>query len=489
MTSIESSLNSGLDGINAQIRNINSGVQGATNSITNLFGSSGGNVNVPAFSLPEVQGKLKFSLPNGFQTTLANLKNTVPDLEDAQNALGAVISKPFDEFSISLNESIKKAYFSDLKLPVPAKAAGASFCGEIQPEWILKLAGNIRTGFTISIWILVAIGILIILGNGYMIYLDHKRFNRQLEKLNAWVTPLKKLGPEFSEVNIDDTNSVDVLTAVCNPLAWMIYQKFGTKLNNQWSRKRFRWFLDYTIYHPSFFFLFVGIFGLVLVHLQIFILEKAKQSALSAANSQLEATNSMINNAIQRMVSQSVDPYVSAANQKISDVEVSTNQILFGWINNTLNIINGTSATFNSGFNAVLGQTFGNVPVLKDVISKFVQCMIGSTFDSIIGIGETLRMSLYLDFPRVDSSIGNIDSSSLADVPLLAERLAVKLESGTSGGQKSPNNSYVFQKEMDRMVNYYKSILETQNLAFYICTGFGVTGWILGILGVTFLKF
>ena len=479
MASIANSLNAGLDGINSQIRSINGGVQSAANAVTNMFGNSGSNVNIPTFSLPEVTGKLNFALPNEFQSTLQNLKNTVPDLEDAQNAISALISTPFNLLSDSLNSTMKKVYFSDLNLPVPAKAAGATFCKDVPTGWIPKLADGIRYGFTVMIWTLVVLGILMIIANAYLIYLEHKWSERSQERLNT----LTKGSFEAIELG-------DILHSVRNPIAFIIYSKVASKLRKHGSRMRLRWFLDYTIYNPSLLFLGIGILGLILINIQILILDRASLSALNSVNNELQATTGMINRAVQRMVSETVDPYVLQANSRIQEIETQTNQILFGWINDTVQVVNQTTNTFTTGFNDLISKAFNTVPPLKDAISKFVHCMIGSTFESIVGIGESLKNSMHLEFPRVNSSVGAIDNEAMGDLSVLAKRMAIKLGQDSSNDGQSPSgNSFIFQKEVDRIVKYYKSILETQKIAFYVCTGFGALGWILGVGGVIFLKF
>jgi hypothetical protein len=190
------------------------------------------------------------------------------------------------------------------------------------------------------------------------------------------------------------------------------------------------------------------------------------------------------------MVSETVDPYVIQANSRIDEIEKQTNRIVFGWINETVRVINDTTSTFTTGFNDAISKAFDSVPPLKDAVSKFVRCMIGASFESILQIAETLQVSMFMEFPRVNSSIGNIDSDALNNLPQLAERMAVKMESNsTNNGETPSDRSYVFQREVDRMVNYYKAILETQRISFYVCIGFGVLGWIFGLVGAIFLKF
>jgi hypothetical protein len=456
MDGITSALNSGLDGINSQIRTINGGVQTAANAVTNFFTNSETNVNIPTFSLPEVSQRLSFSLPENFQASLKNLNSTVPDLEDAQRALVSLITTPFNALAENLNNSIRKVSFSELNLPVPAKAADAAFCDQVPVGWIPKMAEGISQGFTITIWILLVLGILIMMGNGVLIYFDHKRYERQAA------------GPSS-----------------------LIYNKLSPKLQKISSRKRLGWFLDYTIYNPSFLFLGIGLLGIALIQLQLFILERAKISALQTVGNELVATSSIINNAVQKMVSETVDPYVLQSNRRIDEIEKQTNQIVFGWINETVRVINDTTSTFTAGFNDVISKSFDSVPPLKDAVSKFVHCMIGASFESILAIAETLQVSMYMQFPRVNSSIGSIDGDSLSNLPALAERMAVKLESKKqdSNGESTSDKAYVFEREVDRLVNYFKTILETQRIAFFVCTGFGISGWIFGLLGAIFVKF
>jgi hypothetical protein len=111
LTSISDALNSGLDGINSQIRSMND----VGNKIGGIFGGGGG-PKIEPFSLPTVNARLNFQLPEDFQRNLANLN--VPDLEDAQKALANIISKPFEELAAKLGSRISNSTLTNFNLPV-----------------------------------------------------------------------------------------------------------------------------------------------------------------------------------------------------------------------------------------------------------------------------------------------------------------------------------------------------------------------------------
>lgn len=482
LRSISDALNTGLDGINQQIRSIGNAANTAANTVGGLFGTRPANGNgAPTAALPEVRARLDFKLPDDFQAKLSGIK--VPTLDDAEKALGDIISRPFRDLSTSLNASMSRLSFAQgVQLPVPAKAADVEFCDSIPTGWIPSMIEALRVGFWLSIWILLLVGIVIMIWNGVMIYVQHTAYQKRLayfrDIFNCQYLALS---------NMDSGDAIkDLVKSAERPYFWSWSNRLSSRFKLRNSQVRLSWLLDYTLYPPFLLYLIMGLLGLLLVQVQFLLINQVKTAVLQDVAQEVQLTSQRVMGAVQKSVDDVVNPYVSTVNQRIGAIEKEANDVLFGWVNTTADALNTTSNTLNRGFNEAMAPVFDAVPPLKTTLNNFLNCLVGSTLTSLIEITTILREGAQIEFPRVNTSVASLNAGSFSDASALASKMSIKLSGDSSNTTSSKERSpeYIFEREMDRLLNFYKSILKIQQKAFLVLTAFGGFGIALGITTV-----
>jgi hypothetical protein len=275
--------------------------------------------------------------------------------------------------------------------------------------------------------------------------------------------------------------SRDFLKAAENPSLWFWVNKLSDRFSSLNENVRLRWFVDYVMYPPSGMLLSVGILGILFIQLQLFLISSTRKTVLETASAEIQTSSDVIVSAIKTAAYDVLNPYITDANSRIAAVEDELNQVIFGWADESVKLINDTSNSLKNGFNDVLSSVFTAVPPLKTAVEKFINCLLGSAIESFISIGEMMKNSSQISFPRVDSRIGDISPDSIRDAADLSNKLSLKFSNSSS---EQDSNAFVFEEELDTILSYYRKSLGILQMAFFVALSLGGAGLLIGAIVV-----
>lgn len=449
------------DGLNGLTQALNGGA-GAVNDIAGFF--SGGQASplpLPV-TLPGVEQSLNFQIPEAFVNDMQNLAKNVPSFVELENRVLDKISGPF----VVLQEKIK-ANFNGINISsaingnstfsaVP-KTTDLAICNgrSLNLGWIDQLAQKSSISLKIFGAALIATIIAYVLFKMYITWKHHKGRLNQIHDMH--IASIEEA--ITSPMRCDElARSHQIADLWSSPTKARIVQFFAP--GSLSSRVRTRWYLDFVLHTPSILCLLFGITGLVFISVQTAILNGVVAKFTSSTEIQsVHAISSVINGTIR--------PIMDMVSADITSTEERINSALFGTIKESISLLNETVTTVSTGFNDALQAPFANIPVLKDVVGKFVLCLIGSKLEKLEDLAEMVQNMTKISLPRLDPSLFTPSDQELE-----------KLISPVSGFVKGQANAFFDE---------YRRSLASQYLEYVTLTAFGSFIFLLGLLGLLYV--
>ncbi|KAK4460111.1 plasma membrane fusion protein PRM1 [Cladorrhinum samala] len=363
------------DGINSQISTITGALQDnvadinkvlndARNSINNLIGFTGQNIDIPTIDVQkQIDDLSKISIGDVLSKDLEALNKTIPNFDQIQNLTTLAISRPFAFIRERLNAdfgSKNKTFLDPSSFPVAEKQALA-FCSNnpFLNDFFSSLEGIISKAKTAF---LVALPILAVLAMVVTGYLEIRRWHREKQRARV-----------FTEQGYDP---MDVVYIASRPMT----ANAGIKLSSKFSGKRkvlARWFVAYGTSYPALFVLSLAVAGLLGCLCQYFVLH-ALQREVPKLTGQV---GNFANDIVNTLESVSTD-WANEANAVIGQVESDMNDGFLGHVRNATKVVRDLTATIDEGAKNEITKSFNNT-ILADVALDLVNCIITRKLDKI----------------------------------------------------------------------------------------------------------
>lgn len=349
-----------------------------------------------------------------------------------------------------INETLAEAQKNFIATPLPVpEASTVSFCGDLVDSSFDNLAKDIagvaRTGF---ILILVAI-FLVFLGFALWTWYQQRTLRQLIERLrNMW----------FSDAAFATNDQLMSFNSMVEHPFWTrIVLFFSDKFHLTTSgRDALAWWGVY-VFHPlPLACLFIGIFGLITVQIQLLALRPLVGHYSNEIHQAIGDLSSKIATSLnETMIAESAS-YAQAMNAKIIAVETGINQDMFGWVNNTIVPLNTTLATFYSEVQSVVSTLFGKTP-LDAPAQEFVRCILGSKIETLERALTFLQEQLVVDLPRMDNNSLVLSPERVSEVTKPISAAAVGSgDNGDDGGL------------LGKILTRYISSLEKERITFFI---------------------
>jgi hypothetical protein len=156
---------------------------------------------------------------------------------------------------------------------------------------------------------------------------------------------------------------------------------------------RFQAYLRFMAHTASWVCFWTGIFGLVMIEIQLATLSSLVKLlepdawAKSLAQPLVDLSTSVVERANET---------VQTMNQELGDMETSTNHLLSGWLDDSLGLINSSLSNALQVAMDGMDTMFEPVPFLKTAVAEFLHCTLLNSWFSGIKVPT-------LSFPRIDA--------------------------------------------------------------------------------------
>ncbi|KAK4228047.1 plasma membrane fusion protein PRM1 [Podospora fimiseda] len=357
----------------------------ARNSINNLIGFSGQNIDIPTIDISkQLEGLKGVSVADVLSKELSTLNKTIPNFNQLKNVTQAAVSVPFAFIRERLDKtySTNQTFLNPSSFPVAEKQA-LTFCSDntFLGDFFDSLQGIINKAKTAF---LVAIPILAILAIVVMGWLEIRRWHREKQRARV-----------FTEQGYDP---MDVVYIASRPMT----ANAGIRLSSKFSGKKkvlARWFVAYGTSLPALFVLSLAIAGLLSCLFQYFMLQ-ALQKEVPKLTGQVGGFADRI---VQSLESVSTD-WATVANAKVEQVETEMNDDLFGFIRNATKAVNETLNAIDKGARDEITKELDNT-ILEKVALDFVACAITRKVESFEKGVKWVQDKLKVSLPRFQNDL------------------------------------------------------------------------------------
>jgi hypothetical protein len=385
------------------------------------------------------------------------------------------INTPFELLKKDINDTFAGIEFQGSALPVPQQNRLA-FCDKMDTSVVDNIGRDIIKAFKIGILILFLLALLLIGLNCLLTWWKWRCMKSHLEYTRqAWMTDPTMAHAKGStmdstpQVTLNDHNLMVLNANSEHPLVTRITNQVSQKLRlKPRNHTKLQWFFNYIFHPPAVACLLIGVFGLLLIEVQLLamgpMVDKYKgQAADSARDFSLFIADS-IN---QSMLNQSAE-YAREVNLKVDNVQTTINDGVFGWVGVTTTQINTTINEFYTDLTDGVDKVFGGT-ILATPASEFIRCLIGSKVDAIENALTFLHDNLKVDMPRVNETVLILSPETVneASAPIAAAAIG----GGGNGGEDDGGL-------VGRLVNGYANQLKKERITF---------GIFLGIWGIVVL--
>ncbi|KZT22231.1 hypothetical protein NEOLEDRAFT_1164276 [Neolentinus lepideus HHB14362 ss-1] len=403
---VQSSLSLIRTSIQSDISSANSAIQSVVNAANKV--NPFGNISAPQISVPSLDALQNVTIPNTFQTALENLNSSLPTFSDLKQKIDVLVDTPFELVKKDINDTFIGLSFDASVLPIPEQNT-LTFCNDLDTSVVDDLGRDLIKITKIGIVLIVVLALLLLAGNCALEWYKWRCLKQHLEYTReAWMTDptVYHAGPASAPtITLSDHNLMILQASSAHPLL--------TRIANQLSRifrlspsqyTNLHWFFHYVFHPPALACFLIGFFGILSVELQLLAVHplEAKYSA-QAASSVSDFSNTIATSINGSMYNQS-SAYANEINGRISTMQSSINDGLFGWVNGTTTTLNTTLVEFYNELQSGVATVF-NGTILEEPIQEFLNCFIGSKVDALENALTFLHNNLNVNLPTVNETV------------------------------------------------------------------------------------
>ncbi|GBC34268.1 uncharacterized protein OCT59_018895 [Rhizophagus irregularis] len=466
--------NNALAGIKTAIDNSIAGINSSLEGVRNALSNVGGLLNlpeIPTVSIPAAEDLNKVTFPTtGIVNGLDTLNASIPSMDEIENRLTNLISIPFNELRVIINNSMSDIKFNSSILPVPPMGNNIKFCeNNLNLEVLDNIKNDLKRTAWIGLSILFALSILLILANIFYIWISHKRFMNKVDKsLNNF---------KRTNSNINKNSIIDIIKFSENPFLQNYIVKTSTYFKNRENQKIYRWFWDYILFKPAIICFIIGLSGIISIFIQIAILNGVRHTYKDEISESIANFGNTVMGLMNSNLQESSKQYSTQSNNIIINLENDINQNLFGWVNITTTALNNTLNTAVDEIVGFVNTTFGGVPFIRNVIDELLNCLILVKIKGIQSGLTFIKDNSHLGLPRVSENILMIKPDKMNSVISEATiRFAGEPDEEGTGGQ------------IGRLFDAYEDRLKSELPLFWILIACWGVVLIFGLIRIIWFK-
>ena len=478
-----------LQGFNEQLNHINDlsdKIDHVKNSIP--FGAGNGIPNIPhigPLDIPGLSDKLHLSLPQDFSQRLSSLGSRVPTLDDIEKKVSDLLSGPFDSLASKLKSALQhvKTPNTDL-LPVPQATSAIRFCDpdKFKLVWIDRVVEGTVVGIWYGCLLLIFFILVIIAFQMIIITTEHRLQEKNLGRLRALFTSIPTVSGNMLVCEpgkyVPIESSMKQLVAAAQfPLWFALHDRIAKCIFKSPSNHiRSLWLFNYLSHPFTLLCIIFGVVGLIAVRLQLVIFETVVAFVVPFIAKEVELAVEQIMDIVGNALGLVVKPYVEAVNHEIDTIEGAVNKILFGWVGETLHIVEGAVDHVFGGFSDAINNVFKDVPVVRDAVHSFTTCVLGNHTKTLVALQSALEKGVGVSFGHVNESSMGIDKTKLME----ALNITNTMMNLTSSAASAPE--MLFQEQILWVKAEYERTMWLQMIPFGVALAMGLSVILIGIL-------
>lgn len=463
--SVEDGLNAFGSTITSAVGTVQSGINSGVGAANSLFGRLPGfsSVTIPTLSVPV--DSLQITVPNTMSSTLTNLNNSLPTLDQLRADLANLISIPFTNLQSQINstfQQLENSTFNADVLPVPEKRT-VEFCNDIDLSVIDSVGNkmiNIIQSIAIALFVLVFIMMIINLTLEW--YRWHALQAAVGSIQDSWRDPSAPEGQEDTPiVNLTHDNIMVLHSQLDHGYRtkYLAWARRTLHLHPQ-TTNSIAWFIAYVTYPPALMCLLIGVLGLIVVAIQFALISPLEKEFNNLGDLIIGNYTTEIADAINNAVQVDSAAYAIAVNSWMDTTSQTINEDVFGFASTATDAINGTVVRFygdieNGIRNALSGTVFA------DSVVEFLRCVIGNKILTLAAGLVWLKENMHITLPRVDPAVLQVKSASIMEMATPIGNAAA-MQSGDAGQETGV---------LGRIVVAYKAILKGEMILFGVFLG------------------
>lgn len=365
-----------------------------------------------------------------------------------------------------INDTFANLTFDVNALPVP-KQNSVVFCDQLDTSVVDDLGRDLLKMTKIGIAIIVALALLLFLGNCAVEWYQWGCMKRNMQYTReAWTTDptIAHTTPvgQAPAVQLTDHNLMILHSASTHPLLTRISNQLSALLRLSPSQHtHLRWFFAYVFHPPALACFLIGFFGLLSVQVQLWAVHPlvAKYEA-RGADAVKDFSGTIAQGVNASMYAQS-SAYATDINGRVGAIQNSLNEGVFGWVNTTTTTLNATLNEFYTDIQDAVDTVFKGT-ILDAPIQEFLRCFIGSKVDALENALTFLHDNLVVDLPTVNQSALVLSPSSIDEA---TRPIALAAVGGSGDGEDGDGGL------IGKLVAKYVASLEKERIMFAIFMG------------------
>lgn len=388
-----------------------------------------------------------FNIPDTFQQQVIALNSSLPTLDQLRGRLDQLVGVPFNLVRSQMNTTFAQVsnQIGNITLPVPAIRT-VEFCSGMDMSFVDTLGQELVRIANICIGVLVACAVLVVLWNCVVIWLQWKRLSYATQVVRtSWeqsdATTGEK-GPRPS-TQITFASLMTLNVQMQHPFAWRNVNFFTRVFKlGEAGRDRLAWFLAF-IFHPSSLTcLVVGVFGILLVCIQLIAIRPLQNRIASEVDALTAHVTNSIGDSINTALKDESQRYASAMNTALGGIRTTLDTQLFAWIDTASGGLNATVVAYYAEIQSGVTAAFGNSTLFSAAANQFLDCVLGSKINTVVAAAAFLKANLHITIPTVPDDVLLLSPTLLSEVSRPVADAAV---GGEDGG--------IFGALLDRYLN------------------------------------
>lgn len=415
---------------------------------------------------------LSITVPDTVSSTLTNLNNSLPTLDQLRQDIANLISTPFTLLQGQINDTfahIENSTFSSDLLPVPAVRT-IEFCDGIDLSVIDKVGNKLIAIVQDMAIFLVVLVFIMMVGNVILEWYRWRSLQAAVGSISdSWTDPSAPEGQRpVPVVELTHDNILVLQSQLDHGFKTKYLAMFRRKFNlHPRTTNGLSWFFAYVTYPPALMCFLIGVLGLIVVFVQLALIGPLEAEFDNLENLVIGNYTAEIADAINHAITVDTAAYATAVNGWMDTTQNGINNQVFGFVSTASNAINGTVVRFyddiENGIQSALSGT-----VFADAVIQFLRCVIGNKILSLEAGLTWLNAHMHISLPHVDPAFLTVKASSVLE--MAAPINAAANTQDTSGSDESGILGHI--------IVAYKDILKGEAILFGVFLGL----WFLVVL-------
>ncbi|KAI9209587.1 uncharacterized protein BJ171DRAFT_608753 [Polychytrium aggregatum] len=491
---VDQALQSGLSHVNAVIT---STVPGDVLAL--IVQPLGGSIQDP-IQLSGVIQALNFTIPETLVQALQNLSSSIPSLDQIEATIEQSFSAPFQTIEDAARDKISQLAISPTLLPVPPLASPVSFCSDLLDlGWIDQVAADLQLLLLVACGVVLFLSLVSIAADVVMESRKYQQEQRQIAAFHSLLLNLDVIPGTRSELacSWSLSQSTELYTIASHPRQSRFLSALFARLErhcslSQPARARIKWLVRYASHSPSGLCFLTGLLGVASISCQLWLIQAHRPDLVRTVAAGLNQTLSWVEPKIVQVANESLGSYLYDIDTRIQQIESEINGDLFGWVDNTLAILNTTVAGFATGFSEALSAAFAPVPPLRDAVMQFTECLlqINLTVQELNQLQTEARSRLRIDLPLASSMTWALNESSVRDMLLRIQGSSPslsQLSSLSSSDSLSAGLDLILAKYFDTLCRHryvFALLMAFGSLVFWLACLRLLLSWAIPVIAI-----